>query len=178
MQQILDAYLENIKVENCTLRPEVTAAVFRTPGCRVRGTDYDELPGRGVSYSGTRTEGNIYKYRAQTGMKIVPIVDEPQTKKFGFDSGWQNLALELTDGEFAAYSFRGIDAGHTATLELICKEAALVTVMQDGVEKACITLSPGSDLRRVSAELTSAAASTLVVSVQGGRIDLHSIAVD
>lgn len=177
-RQILDAYLENIKVENCTPRPEVTAAVFRKPGCRVRGTDYDELPGRGISFSGRRTEGNIYKYRAKTGMKIVPISDEPQPKKFGFDCGWQNLALELTDGEFAAYSFCGIEAGNTATLELICREDAVITLKQDGVERGRMTLSPSRDVGRFSVVLGEAADTTLTVSVEAGRIELHAITVE
>lgn len=111
-------------------------------------------------------------------MKIVPISDEPQPKKFGFDCGWQNLALELADGEFAAYSFCGIEAGNTAMLELICREETVIALKQDGVERARLTISPSRDVSRYSAVLVEAAKTTLTVSVEAGRVELHAITVE
>ncbi|MBQ4898708.1 cellulase family glycosylhydrolase [Paenibacillus sp. Marseille-P2973] len=175
-KQILDGYLENIKVENCTAHPAVTASAFRLPGCRVRGTDFDELPGKGISFSGNRQEGNLYKYRAATGMGIIPISDDPQTKRFGFDSGWKNLALELTADEFATYSFCSIEQDNTVTLELICREEALVTVLQDGVETFKAKLSPSDEISSVVInELVPAADAKITVKVQSGIIELHSL---
>uniref|UniRef100_UPI0005938DC1 glycoside hydrolase family 5 protein n=1 Tax=Gorillibacterium massiliense TaxID=1280390 RepID=UPI0005938DC1 len=65
VQQILDGFLENIKVANCDPNPLATDAAFRKPGCRLRGTDFDAFPGKGASFSGFRTEGNLYGYQAQ-----------------------------------------------------------------------------------------------------------------
>ena len=48
-REILEEYLENIKLANCERRPEVTKAAFRQPGCVIRGTDFDQFPGKGIS---------------------------------------------------------------------------------------------------------------------------------
>ncbi|MEF2965430.1 cellulase family glycosylhydrolase [Paenibacillus sp. M1] len=181
-RQILDGYLENMKVENCTAHPAVTAAVFRRPGCRVRGTDFDELPGKGVSYSGVRPEGNLYKYRSDTGMRILSITDEPQTREFVFDSGWKWLVLELGEKEFAAYSFTSVAEGDEVTLELICREAAVVTVLQDGRERVRSVLYGGEGNanmpKTVSAALEAAEKTTITVKIDSGSIELHAISIN
>jgi len=134
VQSILDQFLENIKVENCTAYPIVTAAAFRQPGSRVRATDFDELPGKGISYSGRRGEGNLYAYRTRTGMQLRSLSDKPVKKRFFFDCGWDSLVLELAAEEFAAYTFSGLRADGSVRLELVCQEDALLTVEQDGRE--------------------------------------------
>ena len=52
--------------------------------------DFDELPGRGISYSGLRQEENITEYRLGTGMRI----EERQalkTRNMGFDVSGINI---------------------------------------------------------------------------------------
>jgi endoglucanase len=179
VHQILDQFLENIKVENSVPNPVVTYAAFRQPGCRVRGTDFDEYPGKGLSFSGLRDEGNIYAYRTQTGMRINPITDTPQKKKFTFDSGWDLLALELEEGEFASYTFNSISEGCTAQLELQCHADAQVSVQQDGREIAQTELSAGKNVSKaIIVSLSPAKESIVKVCVHRGRIELHTVCLD
>jgi len=131
-QEILDKYLENIKFENCDKNEDVTIHAFRYPGTRIRGTDFDLLPGKGISYSGLRNEGNVFGYHTHTGMAIVPLSDKPSEKRFFFDSGWDRFSLELTEGEFAVYSFEKIEKGCSLKLELSYCSDASITVSQDG----------------------------------------------
>ncbi|WP_410769547.1 glycoside hydrolase family 5 protein [Fontibacillus sp. BL9] len=178
IQGILNEYLDNIKVENCTPHPLVTASAFRQPGCRVRGTDFDELPGKGISFSGLRSEGNIYKYRAKTEMGIVPITREPQNRRFGFDSGWNWLALELTSDEFAGYTFSLAEEGHTVELELVCREEAVVSLLQDGVELARTALARNEEgSATIQASLVRAKETVVTVKVHSGRIELHTVSL-
>ncbi|TFE30869.1 hypothetical protein [Cohnella luojiensis] len=157
----------------------MTHAAFRQPGCRVRGTDFDEFPGKGVSFSGLRDEGNIYAYRTQTEMRINPITDTPQKKKFVFDSGWDLLALELEEGEFASYTFNAIGEGCTVGLELQCRADAWVSVQQDGREIAQTELSAGVNVSKtIIASLIPAEESIVKVCVHRGRIELHTVCLD
>lgn len=133
-QRILDQLLENIKVHNCVENAGVSRAVFRMPGCRVRATDFDTFPGKGISYSGRRQEGNIYNFRTDTGMKFSAISNEPFKRRFGFDCGWDRLVLELEEGEFAVYGINQVSGGNTVTLELHSSEASLISLSQDGTE--------------------------------------------
>lgn len=186
-REILEGYLEQMKVENCTYHPEVTASVFRLPGCRVRATDFDELPGKGVSYSGLRREGNIYKYRAATGMSIVPITNEPVEKKHLFDSGWNWLALELTAGEYAGYSFYRISEGHVVSIELTCQEEAQLELLQNGtlIAESKITADEAGGqlaqavqkVQTVQAALQPAQHALLTVKVLSGSVELHTVTV-
>jgi endoglucanase len=132
-QEILDNYLENMKFENCVKNDDVTKHVFRYPGTRIRGTDFDLLPGRGVSYSGSRNEGNVYGYHTETGMAIVPLSEKSAEKRFFFDSGWDQFTLELIQGEFAVYSFEKIERDCSLKLELSYCKDAVITVYQDGL---------------------------------------------
>ncbi|RXZ82908.1 glycoside hydrolase [Paenibacillaceae bacterium] len=157
VQQTLDQFLELMKVENCTHHPVVTSAAFRRPGCRVRATDFDELPGKGESYSGLREEGNIFNYRSQTGMAIRALVNEPESKRFVFDSGWDRLVLEMEQGEFAAYTFSSIGEGSTVSFELVCLEEAVVSVTQDGREIARTALTAQTSQTSVAVELAGTA---------------------
>jgi len=133
-QAILDQYLENMKLENCVYNPTVIQSIFRQPGCVVRATDFDTFPGKGVSYSGLRKEGNIYKYRAQSGMHICSITNEPIKRRFAFDCGWDSFVLEMEDGEFAAYSINQVKEGNSVNFEVYSSKDAFITILQDDIE--------------------------------------------
>lgn len=180
-QHILDEFLDNLVIENCDYRPAVTASAFRRPGCRLRGTDFDELPGIGVSFSGKRAEGNLYQYRSNTGMLIVPIQDTVESKKFFFDSGWDLLTLQMEAGEFAAYTFGKLDSNSWAELELVCLADAIISIIQDGQEVKRASFIKGTSVSEPSVlaaiPLQAAEESTLKIEVLSGVIQLHSIHV-
>lgn len=173
---MLDEYLENMKLENCVYNPRVDASVLRLPGCRLRGTDFDTVPGRGVSYSGTRTAGNIYGYKTESGMFIRPAGDEPVARRHGFDSGWDGLTLEMEAGEFAAYGINRPYDGCVLTLEVQALETARVTVLQDGREITSLDIPAGGAVAPVeAAQLAAADESTVTVRVDAGRIQLDAL---
>ncbi|SET58525.1 glycoside hydrolase family 5 protein [Paenibacillus sp. NFR01] len=184
-QQILDQYLEHMLAENCVPNPTMTNVVFRQPGTRLRATDFDQFPGKGHSYSGRHREGNLYGYRADTGMRIVPLNHTPASKRFFFDCGWDLLALELGAGEYAAYSFTGAAAGIEGKLELVCKEDALLTVQQNGVEilHTELTAEAGSEGEQGRKTLvyqlieTGSGDAVINVAVERGVIELHSVSL-
>lgn len=102
-QEILNEYLENIKMENCEAHSEVTCHVLRKFPFSLRATDFDECPGRGKSFSGTGEENPDISYRQGCGMKIVKL-REVREKQFVFDCQWDRFGLVLGTGEFACYS--------------------------------------------------------------------------
>ncbi len=102
-QEILNEYLENIKMENCMEHSEVTCHVFRKLPFSLRATDFDECPGRGKSFSGTGEENPDISYRQGCGMKIVKL-REAGEKQFVFDCQWDRFGLVLGKGEFVCYS--------------------------------------------------------------------------
>ena len=99
-QAILDGYLENMKIENCDYNPAVTASFCRRPGSAWKAADFDELPGRGISYFGEAVlDRGIY--RDGTGMRLVG------------GNEWNQLDLLLAPGEWAEYSMSESAAGGT-----------------------------------------------------------------
>lgn len=175
-QAILDQYLENIRFENCVKNDAVTVHVFRYPGCRVHGTDFDLLPGRGITYSGLRNEGNIYNYQTGTGMKIVPGSGTPMDKRFTFDCGWDQLTLEMETGEFAVYSFEKITNGCTLKLELSYSKDASLAIYQDDALLGEVNPSESTQKQEVTVGmLKSSDKSRFKVLVKNGTIRFDAI---
>lgn len=176
-QAILDQYLANIRLANCVYNEKVTSSVFRTPGCTVRATDFDELPGRGEAYSGLRAEGNPYRYRSHTGMRIVegtPI--EQLEKRFFFDVLWDRFLLEMQSGEFAVYAINDTAADSTVAFDYRCLEPAEVTIAQDGRELCTVQLEPSDGSRQSAAiPLRASSESRVRIAVQKGTVQFERI---
>ncbi len=176
-QAMLDEYLENMKLENCDYNPRVDASVLRLPGCRVRGTDFDTVPGKGVSYSGLRRESNIYHYKVDSGMRIRPATDAPVVRRHAFDSGWDGLTLEMQAGEFAAYAIYRVYEGCPLTLEVRALEDAVATILQDGKPLAQVHIPAGDAIEPLrAAALQQAQESRVTVRVDQGVIQLDAVA--
>lgn len=130
---ILDNYLESIKLENCTYNEEVHDAVLRQPGCHIRATDFDELPGKGISYSGLRHEKNPYNYRLNTFMQIEPKDFIKRERRFSFDCLWDYLVLTLITDEFACYSLYNIKSGASISIDFLAIKPSVFTLYQDDI---------------------------------------------
>lgn len=175
--RIFDQYLENMKIGNCRYNAEVTSAVFRIPGCTVRATDFDELPGKGVAYSGLRTEGNHYNYRSRTGMRIVEDSKlEDLQKRFVFDILWDRFVLELQGGEFAVYTINDTTEDSSLSFVYSADQPVSVTVLQD--ERALVTLNLQASLDKQNiapVSLCGASTSKIKIKVNAGRMLLEKI---
>ncbi len=174
-QRILDEYLENMKLENCVLYPEVTQAIFRQPGCTVRGTDFDEFPGRGKSCSGVFPEENIYRYRMGMGMEIRNKFPDT-VQKFGFDSKWERFVLSMGGGEFADYSLFDIVEGSTVHGELFVSEDAEAVFYQGENLLGRVKMKAGAE-RQITEDfpLCPEEKSVIRVSVEKGKIEVEKI---
>lgn len=107
-RRILDEYLDNILLENCDFNDAVMRHVLRRPPFTLYAVDFDELPGKGVSYSGSAYPGQD-DYRKNTGMCICHD-RELQEPRFAFDSQWDRFVLTLHEGEFVTYTIQGKEA--------------------------------------------------------------------
>lgn len=135
----LESYLENMKIENCAYNPAVTASFVRRPGCAWYAVDFDENPGRGISYNGNAVL-ECAAYRTGTGMRLIT----PDGKS----GEWGALDLVLAAGEWAEYSFSApADAaeltilGTGGAVRVTCGGA----VLAEGELPLCVMIPAGED---------------------------------
>ncbi|MDR3173055.1 MAG: hypothetical protein LBU19_02285 [Treponema sp.] len=171
---LLDAYLDNMAIENCRENPEVSAALFRRPPVTLRGSDFDPLPGKGQSYSGLRGETSFF-YRHGTGMAVRVEEGRGMTEDTGW-ARWGIYAVELGAGEFACYTIHRTAEGTRLRLSFSAAAPASLTVEQDGNSLGSITVSPAS----AAAELTlrAGAESRIKIQVESGKILLNSLSFE
>ena len=174
-QGIFDQYLENIKLKNCTYNSQVNKAVFRKPSCRVRGTDFDIIPGKGVSYSGFRKDRNIYNYQSESGMCIRSITEKPLEPRFAFDCGWERFVLEMETAEFACYSIYNVKEGNSVTLELLCCKDAAITILQNNLIISSMEIGDCDSKIILPVQLKPIDESVVKIYVNEGSIQLATV---
>lgn len=174
-QEILEEYLGNIRLANCIKHPQVTSAVFRQPGCVIRGTDFDQFPGKGISFSGSFPQENIYGYRRGTGMEIRNRFPDYR-QEFGFDCGWKRFVLALRETEFACYSLFDVTRESRLVLHLFVKREVRMVVFQ-GDRRIWSGTLPASEARQEIGPLAldEAEKSVIRVEVSGGEAELEEI---
>ncbi len=174
-QQILDEYLENMKLENCELLPQLTKAVFRQPGCIIRGTDFDQFPGKGVSCSGTYPEENVYKYRVNMGMEIRNKFPDIK-QEFGFDCKWKRFVLALNENEFACYSLFDIKDESKMWIELFAIQDSEITILQNQEKLSFCKIVKSDEKQKIGPiSLKESLSSTIRIETNGGEIEIESI---
>lgn len=114
---IFDAFLENIRFENCYQLNDRCRAVLRVPDVTIPAVGYDVLPGKEASFAGNWPYCCFCGYRREDGMHIVEEKDYvPYDKgwlamiggpveKYG---DWPHLELQLDEGDFSCYHIYGI----------------------------------------------------------------------
>lgn len=174
-REILEEYLENIKLANCERRPEVTKAAFRQPGCVIRGTDFDQFPGKGISCSGIFPEENSYGYRTEMGMEIKNRFPDYKQES-GFDSGWKRFVLVLGEKEFACYSLFDVEQGSKMRMHLFADEDAETVVWAGEKLLGKFVLTAGSDRQEIGpVALPKGERVVIRIEVIRGRIELEEI---
>jgi hypothetical protein len=173
-QAILQEYLDNMLVKNCTQNAAVTRACLRQPGCSVRGTDFDFFPGKGISFSGIRTEENTSNYRTDSGMRIV--TGREKEKRFLFDCRWDSLTLELTKGEFAVYSIYDISKDDSVALELLVIDDAVLDISAEDELIGTLEIKASADIiTSGSVTLPQAEKTRVKIYVRKGTIQLDRV---
>lgn len=175
---ILNRYLENMKLENCTINHKVSQSVLRQPGSIIRGTDFDEFPGKGVSYSGLR-EGNPdlekFAYRVGTGMGVVEKTPERE-KSFIFDSGWERFVLSLMEKEFATYTLHDIVKETEVVLKGYCLEDSIFCIYNNNELIEEIKVAP-NHMEDILASIKIGVSDKAVIKVEvvKGIIELSTV---
>ena len=133
-RRILDEYLNNILLEHCDFNGAVMRHVLRRPPFAMYAVDFDELPGKGVSYSGSSCPGQ-QDYRKNTHMCICQD-REPRAPRFAFDCQWDRFVLSLHEGEFVTYTIQGKEA-------VACQvyyAASAPSILEVSAGKACVNV--------------------------------------
>ena len=177
-QKILGEYLKNMRVENCMINEKLAANVFRLPGCVIAGTDFDELPGPGRSYSHAGPAGNATEYRRNTGMELFCRYPDRE-RRFPFDGEWAKYVLRLKAGEFACYSL--YDVTVLSRLEVACyaSEETVLEIWQDDALLGRFDLSV-TERRQIlsSMHLNNAEACVLKLKTVRGCADIEALITD
>ncbi len=174
-QRIFNEFLENIKIGNCRINEELAAYVFRTPGCRIRGTDFDELPGKGVSYLSRRGECSLADYRRLTGMEIVERFPHME-KAFYFDSRWRRFVLRLSPGEFACYSLYDITVQSRVEIHCYCDTASRLAVYQDDTLLGRFDLGALSEKQIIGRlRIANSPSSVIRLEAELGQVDIDAV---
>ena len=169
--QMFDEYLENCRIENCIDRPEVMAAVLRTPGCRIRATDFDETLGDSPAYHGLGAPQNLYAYRAQTGLTLVPA-DGSDVHSFFPSKSWDVFALRMRPEEFVSYTLFGAADGACLAFEYSAKEHGVAEVYQDGRPIGRWEFQEGTGLRTEPLPLSASDQTVIRIQMLEGTADL------
>ena len=177
-QKILNEYLKNMLVENCFINEKLAANVFRLPGCTIAGTDFDELPGEGISWQHRTDVPETASYRKNTGMYLYRRFAERE-KRFHFDGEWAQYVLRLREGEFACYSL--YDVTTISRLEVACyaSEQSTMEILQDDQILAAFDLS-ATDRKQILSgmQLNNADACVLKLRVTRGCVDIETLSTE
>ncbi len=186
-RRIWDELLENIKYENCRIDLSQHRYYNRMPSSTLPAISYNALPGRGTSYSGQYPFSNIYEYRIEDGMKIIYDPDKqapdksPQALIFGKEGvghveDWENLSLELTQGEFTSYTIRNVMEGCKLKLEYYAVGVAEIQVEVDGdkLGSTAIITEKGKQVTEIGV-LPPAKAATIKLSITEGTVILKRL---
>lgn len=97
-EKVFTQLLENLKIENCEFREEVTQSILRRVPARIFAVNYGH-DGDGISYS-VKEQSNAAFYRTGEPVKTVLIPSESGAR-------WQGSqqAINLTEGEWTRYNF-------------------------------------------------------------------------
>ncbi|MDD4851106.1 MAG: cellulase family glycosylhydrolase [Gemmiger sp.] len=171
---LLDAYLENMKLENCTPHPAVHSAVFRKGAFTLRGSDFDELPGAGQSYQGKSGGSSPYAYRQYTGMRVQPTPEAAQGARDGWHI-WNDYGLTLSAGEFACYTANHAVAGSTLTVRVFATQAATITLTQNGQPPQICALVAKAGKQELHYTVAETGKLALRVGAAAGTFQLDSI---
>lgn len=177
-RKIFDEYLENIKFKNCIQNHEVTAAVFRKPGTKLMGVDFDELPGKGLSYQYTEKHNNQSLHRKNTGMEIISK-GKVTTPHIGFYNGWDLNTLGLSKNEFACYTFTHLNKDCIWEITIEAIEAGELIIYEDQVELKRMTFDVEKKKERLRLQsdctVLEKQVAVLKIEVLKGKVEINSI---
>lgn len=144
-QRIMDEYIENLKLEHCTVNRDNARISAKHPSCTISGVGYDMWDEDGSRHYGTWELSNYLDFRLEDHTKLVWATDKrlPYPKFAWYDDPNElrydpltDLALELAENEFANYTVREVTKDCALTIEgigegeaeVLCNGATIGTI--------------------------------------------------
>ena len=171
-QTIFDAYLENIKAENCIHDPTVAGSILRHGPVPLMATDFDGC------FSNRKKDTPLLRYRSSTGMTVKPRTGMVYAHGAGFDSGWQKLCLRLEAGEWASYTFGAPGANFAIAVagESFAPGTVLRVTETHSSTAREFTLEPGAFDISAKFDFTESPDETVIrLDITAGAADLHTV---
>ena len=184
-QKIMDEYIENLKLEHCIVNYEHARISAKHPDIIVSGVAYDMWDEDGKRYYGSWEMSNYLNFRMEDHTKLVWATqkDLPYPKFAWYEDPNEqqydpltDLALELSDGEFANYTVYEVNKDCHVTVEGI--GAGSADIFANGEKIGEITLPEGDILKSVKAQMLTIApaeATTIKVIVTDGTVKIKNI---
>lgn len=175
-QQVFDRLLRNIRLENCRINASIMPNLLRVPGCAIQGTDFDALPGKGLSWhsEGVHAPGC---YRRDTGMEIVQA-NAGEEKLFYFDGPWRTALLRLNPGEWAKYTVYDVTDNTRLEVECLAQSPARLEIRQGDRLLSAFDLNGGAVARKLPwMRLYAADACELRLTALCGAVDIRMLSI-
>ena len=158
--RIFDQYIENVRFENCTRHEHRADAILRRPGVTIPATGYDVLPGEGESFHGKWPYCAFCGYRREDRMHFVHENGFVPYESAAFQwagggrppkyGDWPHLELMLSEGEFAVYTIRNVNAAANLRFRYRNAENAVLEI-EAGTVHAAICLPPSDGYEETEA---------------------------
>ena len=187
-QKIFDEYIENMKLENCTINYDGFRLSKKHPDIDIPGVGYDMFLEDGSRYYGNWELSNYLDFRLEDHTKLVWATDkvypypvfahyrDPHAKRY---SPMDDLAFELTAGEFANYTVHEVKNTCTVTLMGASAEGAVIEATCNGEVIGTFTMPVNADILNpvASNTLTIPAAEDAVVklTVKSGTVQIKTV---
>ena len=183
--KIMDDFIESCKLENCVINYDVPRLQKKIPNIIIPGVGYDMWKEDGTRYYGTFEGSNYLNFRLEDHTKLVWATtkglpypkfawyDDPNEERY---SPLQDLALELSEGEWANYTVREVKEGCKVCLEGV--GSAVVDICCGDKYLGTVELAPGNILEPVSTEsfeIGTGERVTVKVVVKSGTLTLKNV---
>jgi hypothetical protein len=182
--RIFDAYIENVRFENCTVHEDQADAILRTPSVSVPAIGFDVLPGREKSYSGTYPYAAYCGYRLEAGMHMV-LDDakrpyETDFRQIAFEKvpkygDYNRLVLQLEEGEFACYTIRSVKEKTDVSLCLRALTDGEIAVQCGQEEKKTVLSASDEYITIAVCEIGACESAAVKITCTKGTLNLKTV---
>ena len=184
--RIMDAFIESTKLENCEINYDAPRTQKKNPDITLPAVCYDMWNEDGSRYYGNWEWSNYLNFRLEDHTKLVWATektlpypefawyDDPNALRYDPTT---DLALELSEGEYANYTVREVKEGCTVKLEGVGE--ADVELVSEGRTIGTVRFEDGSILEPVFSEsfaIGTGERVTVKVVVKKGTLQLKNVA--
>lgn len=154
-QAIFDEYIENMKLEHCTINYNALRIAKKHPNIEIPGVGYDMFLEDGRRYYGNWELSNELNFRLEDHTKLIwatekhtpyPLFAHYHDEHALHYDPLYDLALELSAGEFANYTVREVQNGCSISLSAAAPDGAIVEACCNNQSLGHFTITPGSNI--------------------------------